>query len=138
MIFRRQLRDPHFFQNCGTFQYNNNYHNFERNDNRETVFLKWTDFKWKLRFYVFEIKLQKCIGFHSLLLDYPCTQVLTFIQFDFRGLRQKLHFDIFKIGLSTPKVISFKCTLSACPCHCLGRKFFVIHAPTPLIHWVRV
>ena len=30
-ILRGQLRIPHFLQNCGTFQYNNNkYHNFER------------------------------------------------------------------------------------------------------------
>ena len=42
-----QLRDSHFFQNCGTFQYNNKkvqYHNFERNEDRAAVFLKWTDF----------------------------------------------------------------------------------------------
>ena len=39
------MRNPHFFQNCGTFQYNNNkYHNFERNDYCATVFLKWMDF----------------------------------------------------------------------------------------------
>ena len=48
-ILRRQLHNPHFFQNCGTFQYNNNnnnnkYHNFEINENCATVFLKWTDF----------------------------------------------------------------------------------------------
>ena len=48
---------PHFFQNCGHFQYNiswlcfdlswwyiENDHNFERNEDRATVFLKWTDF----------------------------------------------------------------------------------------------
>ena len=40
------MHDPHSFQNCGTFQYNNNnkYHIFERNDDHATVFLKWTDF----------------------------------------------------------------------------------------------
>ena len=54
------MRDPHFFQNCGTFQYNiswlcfdvswcciEKYHNFERNEDRATVFLKWTDFSTK-------------------------------------------------------------------------------------------
>ena len=43
---RRQLRDPHFFQNYGSYQYNIswNYHNFERNEDRATVFLKWTNF----------------------------------------------------------------------------------------------
>ena len=47
-----KLRDPRFFQNCGHFQYNQlnqnkvswcyieNDHNFERNDDRATVFLK--------------------------------------------------------------------------------------------------
>ena len=52
------MRDTHFFQNCGSFQYNisrhpnkvswcciENYHNFERNEYRATVFLKWTDFR---------------------------------------------------------------------------------------------
>ena len=47
------MRDPHFFQNCGHFQYNiswhqnkvsccyiENDHNFERNEDRATVFLK--------------------------------------------------------------------------------------------------
>ena len=56
--FNTQLHDPHFFQNCGTFQYNiswlcfdvswcciEKYHNFERNEDCATVFLKWTDFK---------------------------------------------------------------------------------------------
>ena len=32
--------------------------------------------RWKLCFDIFEIKLQKCIGFHSALLACPCTQVL--------------------------------------------------------------
>ena len=40
------MRDPHFFQNCGTFCFDLywKYHNFERNEIRETGFLKWTDF----------------------------------------------------------------------------------------------
>ena len=51
------MRDPHFFQNCGNFQYSvswhqnkvswcyaENDHNFERYGDRATVFLKWTDF----------------------------------------------------------------------------------------------
>ena len=50
-VFRTQLRDPHFFQNCGHFQYSinclcfdvswcgiENDHNFERNEDRATVF----------------------------------------------------------------------------------------------------
>ena len=57
------MHDPYFFQNCGSFQYNiswlcfdvswcciENYHNFERNDDCATVFLKWKDFNrifWK-------------------------------------------------------------------------------------------
>ena len=58
--FNTQLHDPHFFQNCGTFQYNiswlcfdvswcciEKYHNFERNEDRTTVILKWTDFSSK-------------------------------------------------------------------------------------------
>ena len=49
--------NPHFFQNCGSFQYNinwlcfdfmKNYHNFERNEDRATVFLKWKDFRFEL------------------------------------------------------------------------------------------
>ena len=41
------MRESRFFQNCGTFNTNQNkkYHNFERNENRATVFLKWTDFR---------------------------------------------------------------------------------------------
>ena len=41
------MRDFCFFQNCGTFNTNQNkkYYNFERNENRATVFLKWTDFR---------------------------------------------------------------------------------------------
>ena len=47
------MHDHHFFKNCGSFQYNiswfcfdfsKNYHNFERNEDRATVLLKWTDF----------------------------------------------------------------------------------------------
>ena len=41
--------------------------------------------------------------------------------------------DFLNFEFSTPKVISFKSALTACPCHCLGRKFFVIHAPTTAI-----
>ena len=45
-ILKKQLRNPHFFQNCGTFQYNSNnkYHNYESSEDRATVFLKWTVF----------------------------------------------------------------------------------------------
>ena len=49
-MLRRQLRDSHFFQNCGRFQYNiswcyiDNDHNFERNEDLANVFLKWKDF----------------------------------------------------------------------------------------------
>ena len=50
-ILRGQLRDPHFFQNCGSFHHNiswlfdfsKNYHNFETNEDCATIFLKkWT------------------------------------------------------------------------------------------------
>ena len=46
-ILRRQLRNPHLFQNCGTSNTNQNKkcHNFKRNEDHATVFLKWTDFK---------------------------------------------------------------------------------------------
>ena len=42
------MRKFRFFQNCGTFNTNQNkkYHNFERNEIRTTVFLKWTDFTY--------------------------------------------------------------------------------------------
>ena len=45
-ILRRQLHESQFFQNCGTFNKNQNkkYHNFERNEICATVFLKSTDF----------------------------------------------------------------------------------------------
>ena len=44
-FLRRLLLDPHFFQNCGhqlTLKQSSieNYHNFERNEDRATVFLK--------------------------------------------------------------------------------------------------
>ena len=41
------MRESRFFQNCGTFCFNLywKYHNFERNETRTTVFLKWTDFR---------------------------------------------------------------------------------------------
>ena len=56
------MRDPHFFQNCGSFQYNiswlcfdfsEKYHNFERNEDRATVFLKWTDFSHFILKFIF-------------------------------------------------------------------------------------
>ena len=44
-ILGRQLRDPDFFQKCGTCCCCiEKYHNFERNEDCATVFLKWTDF----------------------------------------------------------------------------------------------
>ena len=56
-MLRTQLHDLHFFQNCGHFQYYiswlcfdvswcciENDYNFERNEDRATVFLKWADF----------------------------------------------------------------------------------------------
>ena len=47
-ILRRQLNDPHFVQNWGPFYYKSKqkqkYHNFERNEDCATVFLKRTDF----------------------------------------------------------------------------------------------
>ena len=51
-ILRRQLRESRFFQNCGTFCFDlySKYHNFERNEIRATVFLKWTDFSNFLAF----------------------------------------------------------------------------------------
>ena len=41
-ILRSQLRDPHFFQKCCHFQYNNKNMTtlFERNEDRVTGFLK--------------------------------------------------------------------------------------------------
>ena len=41
-----ELRESRFFQNCGTFNTNQNkkYHNFERNEIRAIVFSKWADF----------------------------------------------------------------------------------------------
>ena len=56
------MRDPRFFQNVGSFHYDiswlcfdfsKNYQNFERNENRANVFLKWTDFKWVNTSYLF-------------------------------------------------------------------------------------
>jgi hypothetical protein len=42
------LHESRFFQNCGTFNTNQNkkYHNFERNEIPATGFLKWTDFSY--------------------------------------------------------------------------------------------
>ena len=64
--FNTQLHDPHFFQNCGTFQYNiswlcfdvswcciEKYHNFERNEDCATVFLKWMDFRSEISSIIF-------------------------------------------------------------------------------------
>ena len=55
-IFRTHLSDPQLFQNCDLFQYYvslnqnkvswciiENDPNFERNEDRATVFIKWTD-----------------------------------------------------------------------------------------------
>ena len=43
-------------QNCGSFNTNQNkkYHNFERTENRPTVFLKWTDFRRNRQIYFFQ------------------------------------------------------------------------------------
>ena len=43
--FKKTFVQSSFLSNCGTFQYNNNnysdkYHNFERNEDHATVFLK--------------------------------------------------------------------------------------------------
>ena len=45
-ILRRQLPESRFFQNCSTFCFDLywKHHNFERNEIRKTVFLKWMDF----------------------------------------------------------------------------------------------
>ena len=47
------MRNSHFFQNCGTCCCCcciEKYQNFERNEDRATVFLKWTDFRpWLIR-----------------------------------------------------------------------------------------
>ena len=45
------MRESRFFQNCGTFCFDLywKYHNFERNEVRATVFLKWTDFSSMLK-----------------------------------------------------------------------------------------
>ena len=51
-ILRRQLHESQFFQNCGTFNKNQNkkYHNFERIEIRATVFLKWTYFRYSYNY----------------------------------------------------------------------------------------
>ena len=48
-IFRRQLCNPHFFQNCChfcslRFDFSENDNTFERNEDCATFFLKWTEF----------------------------------------------------------------------------------------------
>ena len=42
------MHESKFFKNCGTFCFDLywKYHNFERNEIRATVFLKWTDFSF--------------------------------------------------------------------------------------------
>ena len=61
-----QLKSVHFFQNCGTFQYKNNkYHNFEKNEERATVF-KWADFNVDT---IFEIHDQKKLQFSTKFIN---------------------------------------------------------------------
>jgi hypothetical protein len=51
IYFKKTVVRISFFQNCGTFNTNQNkqYHNFERNESCATVFLKWTDFSSFMR-----------------------------------------------------------------------------------------
>ena len=76
-FLRRQLGDPHFFQNCGSFQYNNNkYHNFERNEDRPTVFLKWTAFILTLVYVkIMSYLIQLCPKFECLNVAYEKIQL---------------------------------------------------------------
>ena len=84
------MRDPHFFQNCGSFQYNiswfcfdvswcciENYHNFERIEDHATVFLKWTDFTKK---YQIQDKEQHERGFLNKICSF-WTSVLAWSSF---------------------------------------------------------
>ena len=84
----------------------------------ESEFRGWWQ---KLHFDIFELVLStpKVIFFlnlhwllaHVTALDASSLSsallLLPFIESEFRGLRQKLHFDISEIGLTTPKVIFF-------------------------------
>ena len=60
-ILRSQLRESRFFQNYGTFNTNQNkkYHNFERNEIRAAVFLKWTDFS---EIHIKRIRVNQGVG----------------------------------------------------------------------------
>ena len=63
------MRESRFFQNCGTFWFDLywKYHNFERNEIRATVFLKWTDFR-KVFFFIWHFLIFKIrkIGHHFI------------------------------------------------------------------------
>ena len=70
------LHNPHFFQKCCHFLWNQvseKYNPFERNEDCATVFLKWTDFKkmtWnKKRWFSFQFKLFIFSGFRTTLQE---------------------------------------------------------------------
>ena len=68
------MRESRFFQNCGTFNTNQNkkYHNFERNEIRATVFLKWTDFRLCLHSPHDHFNVP-CLNWRELLVLYGYT-----------------------------------------------------------------
>ena len=113
-------------------------------------FLEFSGLRQKLHFEFLKLsfQLQKsffflictdCLPMSLTALDASSSSstllLLPFIKLEFRGSRQKLHIDFFENKLSTPKeIFFFQSALTACPCHCLGCKFFVIHTPTNAIH----
>ena len=61
------MRESHFFQNCGTFCFDLywKYHNFERNEIRATAFVKWTDFRVNVMWYVHITSFNHCFKLNT-------------------------------------------------------------------------
>ena len=73
-MLRTQLHDPHFFQKRCHFRWNqNNFckndNAFERNEDRVTGFLKWTNFRNIICFYF--VVLLHCFFFYITLCESP-------------------------------------------------------------------
>ena len=59
------MRESRFFQDCGTFNTNQNkkYHNFERIKICATVFLEWRDFRHQENVAMWNGKFQRSVAY---------------------------------------------------------------------------
>ena len=92
------MHNPHFFQKCCHFRWNQNKvsendNTFERNEDCATVFLKWTDFRF---FFSNLIRIQV---WHEKSIKSRLLQ---------SGLRERSFFTVSKVNVSNPDLHTSK------------------------------